>query len=208
MIEANCLSVTINGATLLHPVSFTLHQQLALIVTGRNGTGKSTLLKVLAGAIQQSTGNVSIAGMQIDSRNATFRKTVASMIGLPPFAPDLTVFEHVLLVATTWFEGWENRRSRAKRVLDELNLTGLSERFPHELSSGQIQLFGLALCLVRPSELLVVDEPEQRLDGENLELIMNALQVRKQNGISLVVATHDTYLKEKLGDEFLHLGTE
>ena len=83
MIEANCLSVTINGATLLHPVSFTLHQQLALIVTGRNGTGKSTLLKVLAGAIQQSTGNVSIAGMQIDSRNATFRKTVASMIGLP-----------------------------------------------------------------------------------------------------------------------------
>lgn len=204
MIEVDAVRVVSGDVTLLDTVTRRVDAGTALAVRGGNGTGKTTLLRVLAGMQAPSAGSARIAGAAISQRDRTFRRRVASMIGLPPFAPDLTVLEHVRLVAVTWFAPDEaDVRSRA--VLDELGLQTLHERFPHELSSGQTQLFGLALVLVRPCEVLILDEPEQRLDPEHVEAVIAALRARRDAGITLVVATHHPRLAELVADETVHL---
>lgn len=127
------------------------------------------------------------------------------MIGLPPMAPDLTVGDHVLLVATTWLDDPRAVAGLADGVIEELGLTALRARFVHELSSGQTQLFGIALVLARPFDVLILDEPEQRLDPEHVESVIRVLQKRRDSGATLVIATHSVVLADSLADQTLRL---
>lgn len=205
VIEIDEVGVVAGDVTLLAPVSVIAQRGEALIVRGRNGTGKSTLLRVLAGAQKPSSGAVRIGGAAVVGRDTNFRRRVAAMIGLPPMARDLTVRDHTMLVATTWVDGVGAAAELAQEVLEELGLGSLGERFPHELSSGQTQLFGLALVLARPFDVLILDEPEQRLDPEHVESVLRALRARRDRGATLVVATHSPVLAGKLADRTLRL---
>lgn len=205
MIQIDEVGVVAGEVTLLAPVSVAVPEGEALIVLGRNGTGKSTLLRVLSGAQQPSSGEVRVDDRPVAERDRGFRRRVATMIGLPPMAPDLTVHDHVLLVATTWLDDSAAATQLAQGVLTELGLDSLGERFPHELSSGQTQLFGLALVLARPFDVLILDEPEQRLDPEHVEAVIRMLRTRRDNGATLVVATHSAVLANELGDLTLQL---
>lgn len=205
MIEVDGVSVTAGGVVLLSPVSVKARRGEALVVRGRNGAGKSTLLRVIAGARKPSSGTVRICGAAVGERDPGFRRRVAAMIGLPPMAPDLTVTDHVLLVATTWTADPVAASELARGVLAELGLEQLGLRFPHELSSGQVQLFGLALVLARPFDVLILDEPEQRLDPEHVESVVRVLRARREAGATLVVATHSTVLADGLAGRTLRL---
>ncbi|WP_022889875.1 ABC transporter ATP-binding protein [Agromyces italicus] len=205
MIEVDEVAVIAGDVTLLAPISTMVQRGEVLIVRGRNGTGKSTLLRVLAGARKPSSGTVRIGGAGAVERDRGFRRRVAAMIGLPPMASDLTVFDHVLLVATTWTDDQAAAAELARGVLSELGLDALHGRFPHELSSGQMQLFGLALVLARPFEVLILDEPEQRLDPEHVESVIRVLRARRDGGATLVVATHSPLLADRLADHTLRL---
>ncbi|MBG6215325.1 ABC-type multidrug transport system ATPase subunit [Cryobacterium sp. CAN_C3] len=205
MIDVDEVGVVAGDVTLLAPVSAAALRGEALIVRGRNGTGKSTLLRVLAGVRKPSSGTVQIGGSAVAERDRGFRRRVSTMIGLPPMAVDLTVRDHVTLVATTWVDGPAAAVDLAHGVLAELGLGQLGERFAHELSSGQTQLFGLALVLARPFEVLILDEPEQRLDPEHVESVIRVLQSRRDGGATLVVATHSSVLAEAIADHTLEL---
>lgn len=193
-----------DGVTLLHPVSLEVPRGAALVVRGPNGSGKSTLLRLLAGRTRPSSGHLSIAGARADERDPAFRRRLAAMLGLPPFARNLTLREHLALLAATWHPGG-GEAARAEHALAELGLSPFAERFPHELSSGQTQLFGLALVLSRPAEVLLLDEPEQRLDSEHLAAVTRILQERSRHGCTLVVASHDDGLTAALADRTLTL---
>lgn len=208
VIEVDDVVVDAGTITLLPAVTVTARRGEALVIRGANGAGKSTLLRVLAGARTPSRGEVRIDGERTAPRDPGFRRRVAAMIGLPPMAPDLTVFEHVLLVSTTWSDDPRAAAVRARRVLAEVELTGLGRRFPHELSSGQTQLFGLALVLARPFEVLILDEPEQRLDPEHVETVIRVLRSRRDEGTAVIVATHSPSLSEAIADQTLWLDAE
>lgn len=205
MIAFEDLSVAKGAETLLAPVSASADRAQALVVRGGNGAGKTTLLRVLAGALAPSTGAVRLDGRTVDERDPLTRRRIAAMIGLPPFAPDLTLVDHLTLVATTWLGDAHAAAELADAVLAELSLTGLRERFPHELSSGQTQLFGLALVIARPFDVLILDEPEQRLDAEHLASLIDALRARRDGGAALVIATHSAALSDAVGDRTLVL---
>ncbi|PCC48501.1 hypothetical protein CIK62_18285 [Brevibacterium aurantiacum] len=205
MIELNNVSVSAGEVPLLRPTTVSVSQAEALVIRGHNGSGKSTLLRLLAGALPPTDGEVLINGSVPDTRSRAFRRTVAAMIGLPPMSSDLTVRDHVALVSTTWFPRSADADDVASSVLDKLGLSQLSLRFPHELSSGQLQLFGLSLVLARPFDVLIVDEPEQRLDDERLGIVSHVLQALRNDGVTVVVATHSSHLADDLGDRVLSL---
>lgn len=210
MIDLHNVGVVSDGVandaiTLLAPVSISVKSGEALIVRGENGAGKSTLLRVLAGMRTPSSGSASIGGEPVADRDRGFRRRVAAMVGLPPMAPDLTVRDHVAMVATTWVDRAQDPNETTNSVLDELGLTELGTRFPHELSSGQTQLFGLALVLARPFDVLVLDEPEQRLDPDRVATVAKALNARREAGATLVVATHSEVLADALAGTTLLL---
>ncbi|MDR7186815.1 ABC-type multidrug transport system ATPase subunit [Microbacterium trichothecenolyticum] len=205
MIEMDDVRVTMGDVTLLAAVSVRARRGDALIVRGRNGAGKSTFLRVLAGVRKPTAGLVRIGGVDVGERDLEFRRRVAAMIGLPPMAPDLTLYDHVLLVATTWARVPGLAVATTRDVLAELGLSGLSERFPHELSSGQTQLFGIAMTLARPFEVLILDEPEQRLDPEHVESMVRVLRARRERGVTLVLATHSSALADGVGGQTVWL---
>lgn len=207
VIVAEEISVALaRDEVLLPPVSFRLETGSALAVVGPNGAGKTTLLRVLAGMVQPTSGLVTIAGASIDERNPVFRRRVAALVGMPPLARDLTVREHLLLVATSWGTPADHAQEQSDALLASFDLIRLARRYPHELSSGQVQLFSIALTLARPSNLLLVDEPEQRLDRHRLGLVTAALEAHVSAGTTLVFASHSADLVEGIANQVLEVG--
>ncbi|MEV0866471.1 ATP-binding cassette domain-containing protein [Brachybacterium paraconglomeratum] len=176
-----------------------------LAVTGPNGSGKTTLLRVLAGMLAPTAGRVRVAGRRPDDRDPAFREALAALIGPAQTARDLTVLEHLQFVGATWGSGASAARARGRELLEELRILPLAGRFPHELSSGQSQLVSLALTLARPSAVLVLDEPEQRLDPDRLDLVIDALSARARAGTAIVLASHSPRLVEELAERRIAL---
>jgi ABC-type multidrug transport system ATPase subunit len=200
MIDVSGVSVSVSGASLLRRTDVTVQSGEAVAVRGPNGSGKTTLLRVIAGEITPSGGTVRVAGEAVDDRSSVFRRRVAGSLGLPPFARSLTLREHLTLIATTWGADASAAEATADEVGDELGLSRLADRFPHELSSGQRQLAGLATVLVRPFDLVLLDEPEQRLDSDHVSAVVGAFARRRDAGATLVVATHSDRIAGELAD--------
>ncbi|GAA1490299.1 ABC transporter ATP-binding protein [Brachybacterium sacelli] len=204
-VEFEDVGVVSDGNVLLLEATGRARAGEVLAVTGANGSGKTTLLRVLAGLIAPTVGTVRVAGRAPDDRDRTFRAALAALIGPPQTARDLTVLEHLQFIGATWGTGAEEARTRAGELLEELQIGALGGRFPHELSSGQSQLVAIALTLARPCSVLLLDEPEQRLDADRLALVIAAIRARAAAGAAVVLASHSPRLLEELADSRLLL---
>ncbi|MGP9694523.1 ABC transporter ATP-binding protein [Brachybacterium sp. AOP25-B2-12] len=179
-----------------------------LALTGSNGSGKTTLLRVLAGMLAPSDGTVEVCGRAPDDRDRRFRASLAALIGPPQTARDLTIDEHLRFIAATWGATSAAATEKAEGLLEALDIGPLARRYPHELSSGQSQLVGIALTLARPSDVLLLDEPEQRLDADRLGLVIELLRERAAGGTAVVLASHSPRLVDEVAGRTLHLTGE
>ena len=134
----------------------------------------------------------------------TFRAAVASAGDDSATYPDLTVREHLELVATAHGRGARVGTTVAA-ALAEWELTGSAEALPSRLSAGQLQKLLLAAVFVRPRELLVLDEPEQRLDLRMRRRLAGLLRPETLDGVGVLVATHSRELAEQVADRVLVL---
>ncbi|MEI2778842.1 MAG: ABC transporter ATP-binding protein [Tetrasphaera sp.] len=208
VVSAEAVTKVIGEVTLLPPTSLRAESGQVLVVQGRNGIGKTTLLRILAGVLEPTSGSALIDGQAADERDRRQRGRVAALIGAPAAYRDLTLADHLTLVDATWGREAASCEERVDAALAQVGIGELGGRFPHELSSGQTQLFRLALALFRPSDLLILDEPEQRLDTDKRELIERLLAARRDDGTTLVVACHDPDLTAAIADQVLDLGWE
>jgi ABC-2 type transport system ATP-binding protein len=195
-IEVERVSVVVDGIPLLRPTDLSAASGEAVAVTGPNGAGKTTLLRVVTGLTRPSTGSARVQGRPVDERDRAFRRAVSGSIGHPPTARDLTLAEHLAVIAASWGLGAEAARDRAAEHLERWRLAPLARRFPHELSSGQSQLAALAMATVRPHDVLLLDEPEQRLDPDRLQLVIGILREELDDGRAIVLATHSPVLRD------------
>jgi ABC-2 type transport system ATP-binding protein len=205
LVSADGVSVTVGETPLLAPTSIRAGAAEVVALRGPNGSGKTTLLRVLAGIVPPTAGRVEIASEPVDQKSPTFRRRVASLIGLPPLARNLTLAEHLRLVGLSWGEPPESVNAAAQGLLDSFGLGALGSRFPHELSSGQTQLFALALTFARPSEVILLDEPEQRLDADRLARVRDSIRGVVAQGRTVVMATHSQWLAEETGTQTVTL---
>jgi ABC-type multidrug transport system ATPase subunit len=202
-LEASGVGKHIDGNVLLSPIDLAVGSGECVVVRGENGSGKTTLLRILAGTLEASEGSSTLDGGPLDERDQTTRARVAALIGYPTAYRDLTVVDHLVLIDSTWGGAIGTADQRADDLLVSLEIDHLSERFPHELSSGQQHLFHLALVLFRPSRVLLLDEPEQRLDTHKRGLLTEILLARKAAGGALVVACHDPQMTAALADRVI-----
>ena len=195
-VQCRSLTVSTEGLHLLAPLSIVLSGPSLVALTGANGTGKTTLLKVLAARLRPSSGHCEIRAPSTgycgapDEFAPGFRATTGSLIDTPPMARDMTVSEQLSLVSASWGHAPEQAEEQGQRLLERLTIPELDSRFPHELSAGQLQLFALGLTLIRPAELLLLDEPERHLDEHRVQAVLELLQDRARKGALVITATH------------------
>jgi len=205
VLLATGVAKRIDEAVLLLPTDVELRSAECVVLRGPNGSGKTTLLRILAGTVPPSEGVATLDGSPVDERNDLTRTAIAALIGAPATYRDLTLVDHLVLIGSTWGHVVEPAADRADEVLELLGIDHLAERFPHELSSGQQQLFHLSMVLVRPSSILILDEPEQRLDTDKRDLLTRILLDRRAEGTSLLIACHDPTITDALTDTVLDI---
>lgn len=199
------IGVVRDEAVLLLEATGAVEAGEVLAVTGPNGAGKTTLLRTVAGILAPTSGEVRVLGRVPDDRDRAFRRSLAALVGPPQTARDLTIAEHLQFIAATWGARASAARESADHLLAELDIAPLGARYPHELSSGQSQLVSIALTLARPFEVLVLDEPEQRLDPDRLGLVIDALTRRSEEGTALLIASHSPRLVQELATDVLEI---
>ncbi|MET9019528.1 ABC transporter ATP-binding protein [Actinopolymorpha sp. NPDC004070] len=190
--------------TVLDAVSFTVNAGSALAVVGRNGTGKSTLLRCLTGAEKPTGGTVTFDGATYEETSADIRRDVATVFDDIDFFPDLTVAEHLDLLARA--HGVPDPEDAVDDTLRELGIDGTTRQFPSTLSSGQRHRLALATAFVRPRRLLVLDEPEQRLDVEGRQWLAEKLRCDLAAGVAVVFASHSPDLIRAVATDTLRVG--
>ena len=205
VLLADGVGKKIDEAVLLLPTDMELEPAQCVVLRGPNGSGKTTLLRILAGTVPPSEGAATLDGSPVDERDELTRTAIAALIGAPATYRDLTLVDHLVLIGATWGQVGDSAAGRADAMLELLEIDHLAARFPHELSSGQQQLFHLSMVLVRPSSILILDEPEQRLDTDKRDLLTRILLGRQDDGSSLLVACHDPAMTEALADSILDL---
>ena len=197
-VRADGVGKTIDETTLLLPTDVHADPGECIVLRGPNGSGKTTLLRIIGGLLVPTVGTATIGGREADERDRSVRAAVAGLLGAPTTYRDLTLVDHLVLVDSTWGGEPSSSDDRAQALLDRLGIAQLLDRFPHELSSGQQQLFRLALTLARPATVLLLDEPEQRLDTAKRQVVAGIIRERAESGATVVMACHDPELTAAL----------
>jgi len=205
VVDIRNLQVELGGSPILELVGAQLKPGAALAVTGRNGAGKTTLLRVISGLAKPSTGEVTVFGIVPDERSKRFREMVACQLSVPPLASDLTLIEHLTLVGVSWGLTADEATARAEQKLRRFDVEYIARHYPHEISSGERQVFSLAMALCRPSKLLVLDEPERHLDTGRITTLAEVLKLYMHEGGAVLVASHSQQLITELNCPVLEL---
>lgn len=204
VLQVENLKKAYGPVTIVEDFSMKVHAGEAVALTGRNGAGKSTVLRCLVGADRPDEGTVTVNGIKVSETNPKIRRSVATVIDDLDFFPDLSVVEHLDLLARA--HGVPDPETAVDEVLDEVQLVPQSGQLPGTLSSGQRRRLALATAFVRPRKLLVLDEPEQRLDVEGVEWLAARLAAERQRGLAIVMASHEPRLVDAVATRIVRVG--
>jgi ABC-type multidrug transport system ATPase subunit len=206
VIRAQDLLVGYGGAPVCAPVSFTLAPGKVVALVGANGSGKSTVLRAVIGLLEPSGGSLQVFGRPVDEREVAFRANVASVLDDDAYFPALTVSEHLYLTARG--HGVHGAQAVVADLLAEFGLSDHARSLPVALSSGQRRRLLLAAGFVRPRSLLVLDEPEQRLDRAMRDRLAARIVAEKEAGGAVLLATHDPDLLRAVADRAVHVADD
>jgi ABC-2 type transport system ATP-binding protein len=202
VLRVDGLTRGFSGLLVLHELSFELAPGEGAAVVGPNGSGKTTLLRCVAGTDLPDAGRITLNGFPVLETSPDTRAAMACVLDDVDFFPDLSVGEHLALCALAHGQSAEV----VEPVLEELGIVEQRDQLPATLSSGQRRRLALASCFVRPRTLLVLDEPEQRLDVEGRAWLASRLNAEKANGVSVLMASHDPELIEAVADVYIEVG--
>lgn len=203
LLRVRGLTKKFGDIEVLSGVDLTVTSGKALALRGRNGAGKSTLLRCVTGVDAPTAGTVELDGEPVDERSVAVRRDLAIVLDDMDFFPDLSVIEHLDLFARA--HGVPDAEALVNAVLEEVRLTPQAAQLPGTLSSGQKRRLALASAFVRPRRLLVLDEPEARLDQAGLEWLTGRLLQEKADGLGILLASHDPDLVKAVADRVLDL---
>ncbi len=182
--------------TAVHDLSFEVASGEIVGLIGPNGAGKTTTLRTLAGILRPSAGVVRIAGHDITATPIPAKRQLAFMPDEPNLFEYLTVEEHLQLVARIYTV--PHLATRARQLLDELELAGKERSLPGELSRGMRQKVVIACGLVRDAAVMLFDEPLTGLDPIGIRKMRQTIAARAKSGAAILVSSHLLHLVEEL----------
>jgi putative ABC transport system ATP-binding protein len=197
ILAAREISKSFGSTSALRGVDVEVAAGEVLAVMGPSGSGKSTLLHCLAGILRPDAGQVWFRGQRIDAlgerqRSELRRDQFGFVFQFGQLVPELPAIENVMLPLLLAGRRRAQARSQAAELLGRLELGGLEERRPGELSGGQAQRVAVARALVAGPQVIFADEPTGSLDSLAGERVMDLLtDCAREQEASVVLVTHE-----------------
>lgn len=198
-VELKNVSKRLNDVTVLEDISLTLESGTIYGLKGKNGCGKTMLMRMMAGLIYPTSGTVSIDGEILHKDIATPR-SIGILVENPAFLPGYTGQRNLELLAG--LTGKADRTQIAK-TMSRVGLDPNDKRTYRKYSLGMKQRLGIACALMECPDLILLDEPINAIDEKGVPKIWEALQEEKQRGALIVLACHDTEELTSLADQII-----
>lgn len=164
-------------------------------IIGRSGSGKSTILNMIVGLLRPTSGRVLIDGDDLWSMNDRDMAIIrCSKIGYIPqgqsLLSNLSILDNIRLPFCL-SQGKGNGIELAKNLLEEIGLQHLAERYPAELSGGEMKRAAIVRALINNPGILIADEPTGDLDEETIKEVMKLFNIINSKGTTIVMVTHE-----------------
>ena len=202
MIKLENVTKTIGKKVILENLSLKINQGDLVAIVGKSGSGKSTLLNLLGLIDGDYSGHYEIFGQQNVPVNsvksqAIIREHISYLFQNFALIDNETV-EYNLMLALKYVK--LSKKDKVKKIEEILERVGLSSTLHQkvsELSGGEQQRIAVARAILKPSQLLLADEPTGSLDPENRDLVLNFLLDMNKEGKTVIIVTHDAYVAQQ-----------
>ena len=208
MLEVKNITGGYINIPVLKDVSFTVESGQLVGLIGLNGAGKSTTIKEIIGLLTPYQGEILIDGKSLVQDAENYRKKIGFIPETPSLYEELTLKEHLEVVALAYDLTWDQAWSRVQGLLTVFRLGEKLDWFPVHFSKGMKQKVMIICAFMVEPSLLIVDEPFLGLDPIAISDLVNLLEEEKAKGTSILMSTHVLDSAEKMCDSFviLHQG--
>lgn len=202
----NGLRKSVHGRLLLDIDALEIHERSCLALSGRNGAGKSTLLRIIAGLEKPDSATVSFEGQVLSWRGAC-KKMHAQVIYLHqnPYLFDRSVADNIAYGLRCRGLSLREISSKVSEALDWAGIGHLQLRNAHDLSGGERQRVAFARARILCPRILLLDEPTTNMDSESRGQAYRMIKRLKDDGVSIIIATHEFHTIAHLCDDHLSL---
>lgn len=185
----------------LNKVNLQVNKGEIIALCGGNGTGKSTLLRIIVGTIAPDHGTISVNGASYTEQQKEYSNYIGYMPDDFQFNQALTAFEQLYF----WAKLKRIDKKRVQEVLEEVGLTDVAQKKASSFSKGMKQRLMLAQALLAKPALLIMDEPTNGLDPYWMQTFITNIKQAKTNGQSIIFSTHQLQIAEALADRVIFL---
>ncbi|MDG4512915.1 ABC transporter ATP-binding protein [Streptococcus suis] len=208
MLEVKNITGGYINIPVVKDVSFTVESGQLVGLIGLNGAGKSTTIKEIIGLLTPYQGEILIDGKSLVQDAENYRKKIGFIPETPSLYEELTLKEHLEVVALAYDLTWDQAWSRVQGLLTVFRLDEKLDWFPVHFSKGMKQKVMIICAFMVEPSLLIVDEPFLGLDPVAISDLVNLLEGEKAKGTSILMSTHVLDSAEKMCDSFviLHQG--
>lgn len=208
LIDYKKVNIYQESQLVLQDVDFQVGEGEFIYITGKVGTGKSSLLKTIYGELKVKEGEASVLGFDLKTlkrhKLPNLRKKLGIVFQDFQLLTDRTVEENLRFVLKA--TGWKKKSEMDQRIEDVLELVGMKTKgykMPSELSGGEQQRIVIARAILNKPDLILADEPTGNLDAETSTEIVELLQKICQSGSTIIMITHNLNLLEQFpGKEY------
>ncbi|CAN2248781.1 ABC transporter ATP-binding protein [Bacillus vallismortis] len=201
-IECTNVYKKLKGNFVLNDINLTIKKNEFIVLKGHNGSGKTMILRAIAGLLKLTKGQITVNNLVI-GKDTDFSRNTGILIEYPSFIPVYTGYQNLKFLASI------NKKvsdQEIRKMIEQVGLDPEDKRKVKRYSLGMKQRLGLAQALMESPSLLLLDEPTNALDKKGIQLITDLLKKEKEKGTTIVVASHDETLTENnIVDRVIHI---
>lgn len=197
MIEIKNIVKNYDSIAILNNISLNFSEGKIYGIIGKNGSGKSVLLKVMCGFVKPESGEVIYDGIDINKEDC-FPLSVGALLDTGGFVPSLTGFENLSLLASI------NKKIGEPQIIDALKKVNLFEdkdKKYYKYSLGMRKKLGICQAIMENQKYIILDEPFNGIDKDSLSIIFNVIKELKKEGRTFIITSHAEDDIKRLFDE-------
>lgn len=207
-IQLENITHTYDSKIILDNLNASITGKKITCLLGNTGSGKTTILRLIAGLEQPKSGKIFINNRLVTDGNK---------ISVPPFErkagfvfQDLALWPHfTVLKNVAWglkVTGDKDAKAKASSILETFGLSGFENKYPHQLSGGQQQLLAIARAMATSPEILLMDEPLSNLDRKiKMRMLEKVMEIKEKYNVTIVYVTHDHNEAAYIADDIMVL---